>query len=326
MTDVLKRIIDFRVITVDEWDNLISGAYVQIGTGSGVYRLLISEINKKIRLIKMKMNNDGSDINSLIKLKHDYEKYDKNDSIFITLSRSTNDEIRNRAQFVCKYIQSYPQWIKNIKFEQFNCWIGMSLVDFDKVYKEFMCYIFGESDDYKTIFEKIIKQNNGIISSEAKYLPFYVNSDVFKYGSIYVKLKDNENINFNIDKYLHNEILSICFKSINHYRISQRMYIAKNDISDIIKSIMFYVNNYITDDTEISGEYDEVIVDIPNCHIRNETFRQIILRCTYGILSIKKFNDNYDCSFYDETIINIIRSIIVIDELKQWLDNYIKSM
>jgi hypothetical protein len=303
------------IIDYCEWIKMTKGKIVEFGIGYENVERIIRQVRFDIEIMKSCGHTEKNNkMRELINTLDNLIITNNSCTLFVHMSCSTVSEMHNRAIFVVDYIKMYPSWIKAVKFEDDECWLGMKINIFDKLYKEFMSYQMKSSEKYKNIFESLIEKYGGVSVSEAKYYPFNVSNDNFRYGSIDIKLQNNGKMNFCDYLFFGFDSTQIMFyqSRMKCFRDSIEM----NEITKDITIVKKFVNMFIENP---NNDYGQIPVSIEKCKIKEKSVELLVIEIVYDLLCIRKVCKILDRTIQSNTYIRMVRAYIIMHKIRKYI-------
>lgn len=303
------------IIDYDTWIRMTKGEIVEFGIGYENLERRINQVRYDIETMRMRgCTETNRDMRELVAIMDNLIFQNNSCEIFVQLSRSTVKEMHNRATFVVDYIRMYPSWIRAVKFENDECWLGMKINIFDRLYKEFMSYQMKSSEKYETIFELLIEKYGGVTVPEAKYYLFNVNNDNFRYGSIDIKMQNNGAKNFNdcIIFGFDGKQIMFCQSRMRCFETSIKMNEIARDIDNVKKFVNMFIGNP-------NNDYDQIPVSIDECRIHEKSVEMLVIEIVHDLLCIKKICKIFDRTIQTDTYIRMIRAFIIMHNLRGFI-------
>lgn len=226
------------------------------------------------------------------------------EQFFLRRSGSTYEELLQRSRFVTEYVGSYPDWVERAIREPANK-MGISLVQFCHLYRDFMCMCLRDGEDYKTLFELMLKRLGGVSVAESVAYPTRVVADQFAYGLVSLDL-----IDFDLASYTKE-----CGLDLDEELSRERpQFSEKPAFLSLIRPARRKVESYLS--------LDEMHLTMVVPEVSDLSVSELVLKCTYELLSLMEYGDNYiDSTRKKDRMVRAVAAMQTLAELKKQLSN-----
>lgn len=226
------------------------------------------------------------------------------EQFFLQRSGSTYEELLQRSRFVTEYVKSYPDWVERAILDPVDK-MGISLSQFFHLYHDFMSTCLRD-EGYKKVFELMLVQLGGVIASEADTYLTRATEDHFSYGLISLDLNNIDLVSYTKDYGLDlDEELSR----------SMPQFSEKTVFLPIIRSARRKIEAYLA--------LDEMYLTMAVPEVSDLSVSELILKCTYDLLSLMEYGDNYiDSTHKKDRTIRAVTAMQTLSALKHSVSHF----